>query len=90
MSLLYTRLRENTAILWIQSGGRVTSKENSQYQPSLPKEYTVVIKQTINKALMQVDFKSRPSGDGIGSGRGSYARSDINCHKCVKKDHIQI
>ena len=33
-----------------------TSKEKSQYQPSLPKAYTVDIEKSINKALNQVDF----------------------------------
>ena len=28
-------------------------------------------------------------GNGCGSGRGSYARSDITCHKCGKKVHIK-
>ena len=66
-----------------------TSKEKSQDQPSLPKAYTVAIEQSINKALNQVDFKSRRSGNGSGSGRGSSARSDITCHKCGKNGHIQ-
>ena len=38
-----------------------TSKEKSQYQRSLPKAYTVVIDQLINKDWKQVDFKSRRS-----------------------------
>ena len=37
----------------------------------------------------QVDFKSRRSGNGSGSERGSSARSDKNCHKCNKKGHIK-
>ena len=48
------------------------------------------IEKTINKDLKQVDFKSRRSGNGSGSGRGSSDRSDITCHKCGKKGHIQI
>ena len=66
-----------------------TSKEKSQYQPSLPKAYTVAIEQSINKALKQVGYKSRRSGNGSGSRKGSYARSDITCHKCGKIFHIQ-
>ena len=67
-----------------------TSKEKSQDQPSLPKAYTVAIEQSTNKALKQVDFKSRRSGNGSGSGKGSSARSDNGtCHKCVKKGHIK-
>ena len=64
------------------------SKEKSQEQTSLPKSYTVAIEQSSNKALKQVDFKIRWSGNGCGSGRGSSARSDITCHKCGKKGHI--
>ena len=67
-----------------------TSKEKSQDQPSLPKAYTVAIEQTINKYLKQVDFKRHRSENGSGSGRGSSYRSDITCHKCDKKVHIQI
>ena len=66
-----------------------TSKEKSQDQPSLPKAYNVAIEQSINKALKQVDFKSRRSGNGSGSGKGSSARSDITCHNCGEKVHIQ-
>ena len=43
----------------------------------------------INKALKQVDFKIRRSGNGSGSERGSSARSDITCHKYDKKGHIK-
>ena len=66
-----------------------TSKEKSQDQPLLPKAYTVAIEQSTNKALKQVDFRIRRSGNGGGSGKGSTARSDIICHKCGKKGHIQ-
>ena len=65
-----------------------TSKEKSQDQISLPKAYTVSIYQSINKALKQVDFKSHRSGNGSGSVGGLYARSDINCHKFCKDDHL--
>ena len=37
----------------------------------------------------QVDFKSRSSGNGSGSERGSSARSDKTCHKCGKKGNIK-
>ena len=47
------------------------------------------IEKLINKALKQVDFKSRRSGNNSGSGKGSSARSDITCHKCGKKGHIK-
>ena len=39
--------------------------------------------------MKQVDLKSRRSGNVSGSGRGSSSRSDIICHKCGKKGHIQ-
>ena len=50
----------------------------------------MAIEQIINKDLKQVDFKRRHSGNGSCSGRGSSVRSDITCHKCGKKGHIQI
>ena len=65
------------------------SKEKSQYEPSLPRAYTVIIYQLIKRALKHVDFKIRHSGNGSGSGRGSSARSYITCHKCGKNGHIQ-
>ena len=49
----------------------------------------MAIEQSINKALKQVDFKSRHSGNGSGSGKGSSAKSDRKCHKCGKRGHIQ-
>ena len=66
-----------------------TKKEKYQDQPSLSKAYTVAIKQSITKALKQVDFRSRRSENGSGSGGGSSSRSDITCHKSVKREHIQ-
>ena len=45
--------------------------------------------QSINKALKQVDFKTRHSENGSVSGIGSSARSDITCHKCGKKGNTQ-
>ena len=50
----------------------------------------MAIEQTINKSLKQVDLKICRSVNGSGYGRGSSARSDITCHKCGKKGHIQI
>ena len=49
----------------------------------------MAIEQSINKALKQVDFKICRNGNGSGSGKGSSARSDITCHKCGKRGHIQ-
>ena len=43
----------------------------------------------IKNDLKQVDFKSRHSGNISGSGIRSSASSDITCHKCGKKGHIQ-
>ena len=37
----------------------------------------------------QVDFKSRRNGNGSGSVKGSFAKSDGKCHKCGKNGHIQ-
>ena len=89
MSPLYKRLRENTAILWIQSGGNQLQAKKSQDQPLLTKAYNMAIEKSSNKTLKQVDFKSRSSGNGSGSGKGSFARSDITCHRCGLKGHIQ-
>ena len=47
----------------------------------------MVIEHFINKALNQVVFKSRRSGNISGSGVGSSERSDMTCHKCGKKGH---
>ena len=66
-----------------------TRKTKYQDQPSVPKAYTVDIKQSIIKALKQVDFKSRRGGNGGCYGGGSSTRSDITCHKCGKRDHVQ-
>ena len=49
----------------------------------------MTIEQTIKKSLKQVDFKRCRSGNGSGSGNRSSARSDMTCHKCGKKFHIQ-
>ena len=49
----------------------------------------MAIEHSINKDLNQVDFKSLRSGNGTGSVRSSSASSDITCHKCGKKGHIQ-
>ena len=62
-----------------------TRKGKSHDQPSLPKAYTGAIEQSIKKALKQVSFKSRRSGNVSGSGKGSFAKSDGKCHNCGKK-----
>ena len=62
-----------------------TSKEKSQYQPSLPKVYTVAIEQTINKALKKVDFKIWRIVDVSVSGRGSSERSYITFQESGKR-----
>ena len=87
-SLIQEATREYHNLVDSKQWELATSKEKSQDQPSLPKAYTVFIEQSINKALKQVYFKSRRSGNGIGSGRGSSARSDITCNKCGKRGHI--
>ena len=68
---------------------KATSKENSQYQPSLPKAYTVAIEQLIKTALKQVNFKIRRSRNGSVSGGGSSTKLDMTCSKCGKKGHIK-
>ena len=88
-SLVQEATREYRDLVDSKRWEPATSKEKSQDQPSLPKAYTVAIEQPINKALNQVYLKSRRSGNGSGSGKGSSARSDITCHKCGKKGHIQ-
>ena len=90
MSPLFERLRENTAILWIKSGGnRLQAKKSIKTNLHFQKAYTVAIEQLINKAFNQVDFKSQHSGNCSGSGRESSDRSYITCHKCGKKVHIK-
>ena len=37
----------------------------------------------------QVDFKSRRSGNGSGSGRGSSTKSDVTCHNCGKRGQLK-
>ena len=88
-SLVQDATREYRDLVDSKRWEPATSKEKSQDQPSLPKSYTVAIEHSINKALKQVYFKSRRSGNSGGSGRGSSARSDITCHKCGKKCHIK-
>ena len=89
VSLVQEATREYRDLVDSKRWEPATSKENSQDQPSLPKAYTVVIEQSINKALKQVDSKIHRSGNGNGSEIGSSARSDITCYKCGKKVHIQ-
>ena len=89
-SLVQEATREYRDLVDSKGWEPATSKEKSQDQTLLPKAYTVVIEQSINKALKQVNFKSRRGVNGSGSGRGSSARSDNGtCHKCGKKGHIQ-
>ena len=66
-----------------------TSTEKSQYQPSLPKAYTVTIEHSFNEALDQVDSRIRRSGNGSGSGEDSYVKSNMTCRNYGKKGHIQ-
>ena len=87
-SLVQEATREYRNLVDSKQWEPATSKETSRDQPSLPKAYTVDIEQSINKALKQVDFKIRCSGNGSGSGKGSSASSDITCNKCGKKGHI--
>ena len=88
-SLVQEATREYRDLVDSKRWEPATSKEKPQDQTSLPKAYTVAIEQLINKDLKQVDFKSRCSGNGSGSEKGSFARSDGKCHKWGKKGHIQ-
>ena len=88
-SLVHEATREYHDLVYSKRWELATSKEKSQDQPSLTKAYTVDIEKSINKALKQVDFNCGRSGNNSGSGRGSSDRSDITCHKCGKKGHIQ-
>ena len=47
------------------------------------------IDQSVNKGLKQVDFNISRSGNSSGYGGGSYVKSNVTCHKCFKKVHIQ-
>ena len=47
----------------------------------------MAIDKSVNKSLKKFDFKIRCSVHGSGSGRGSYVKSNVTCHKCGKKDH---
>ena len=58
MCPLYKRLHDFRDLVDSKRWEPDTSKENSQDQPSIPKAYTVVIEQSINKALNQVDLKT--------------------------------
>ena len=49
----------------------------------------MAIEKLVKKALNQVDFKSRNSVNGIVSVLGSYARSNLICHKCGRKGYFQ-
>ena len=53
----------------------------------LPQEFLREYSNIVNSK--QVDFKSRRSGNGSGSERGSFARLDGKCHNCGKKGHIK-
>ena len=48
----------------------------------------MAIDQSVNKALKKSDFKIHHSGNGSGSGGGSYVKLNVTCHKCDKKGHI--
>ena len=49
----------------------------------------MAVEGTISKALKQPNFKIRRSGNSSSSLIGSSAWSEITCHKCGKKGHIQ-
>ena len=49
----------------------------------------MAIEQLVNKALKKVYFKSRCSGNGSRSGGRSSVKSNVTCHKCGNKGHVQ-
>ena len=49
----------------------------------------MVIDKSVNKDLKQVYFKRHLIGNSSGSGGGPYVKSNVTCHKCVKKVHIK-
>ena len=49
----------------------------------------MAIYQSTNNDLKLSYFKIRCSGNVSGSGWGSYIKSNVTCHKCGKKGHIQ-
>ena len=65
-SLVQVTTREFCDLVDSKRWELATSKANSQDQPSLPKAYTVVIEQSINKSLMQVYFKRRTTCTACG------------------------
>ena len=85
-SLVQEATQENCDLVDSKRWEHATIKEKSQDQPLLPKAYTIINEQSINKSLKQVDFKIHRSGNGSGSGRGSSSRSDITCQKCGKRE----
>ena len=49
----------------------------------------MAIDQLVNKALNQVEFKGCNSVNGSGSVVGSYAKSNLICHKCGRNGYFQ-
>ena len=69
-SLVQDATREYRDLVDSKRWEPATGKETFRDQPTLPRSYTVAIGQSINKALKQVGFKSRHSGNDSGSGKG--------------------
>ena len=83
MSPLYKRLRENTAIFWIQSGGnRLPAKKS--FNTNLH-----FLRNTLWPWIIQSTRLWRMCGNSSGSGGGSSSRSDMTCHKCGKNIHLK-
>ena len=66
-SLVQEATREYRDLVDSKRWEPATSKEKYQYQPSLRKAYTVVIEQSIKKALKHISLKILRSGNGSGS-----------------------
>ena len=87
--LLQDATREYCNIVNQKRREPATGKVKSQEQTSLPKTYTVAIEQSTNKALKQIQFKSRQKIVDIFTGRESHIKSYVTCHKCGKKVHTK-
>ena len=64
--LVQDATREYRDLVYSKRWEPVTVKEKSQDHYSLPKAYTVVIGQSVNKAWNKVDFRTRHSVNGSG------------------------
>ena len=64
-------------------------KDKSQEHPSITNLYNLAIENLVNKYLKKIGFESLCSGNGNGSGEGSFIKSNSICHKFGKIGHLQ-